>query len=319
MITSSSSPRQVRQHKQHRDTKEAKQSAASKYIVCRHTGISYTLIDDYSSSYFISESHPILSESDKIVRLVQKQGNRVAKSYIVGAILYLLDESNLIASKNQESKYCRGQINEHLCNTYNAFLLVRLFWTVKNTKAYLKRYPLKLNLETICREEINAVFYKIESIANQEFKLDESGEPFLPLATKELKARQKLKDELIGLEQDQRIEKDRAARVKTDFVSARRRIKAETMKLVEQLQAKDTKALDNPSDSYKKAKKILDNYLVVDQKIRDRILTLYRELHSKAIGYMIIPRDGVMDKSFILLIRVMESNNAPIEIEEVEF
>ncbi len=279
----------------------------SNYVVCPKSGLSYTITDDYCAAWFTSSIHAAAVKPQKLIKLVKREGSKMPKSYLVAATLLLLSENELIEHAALESKYCRGHIVEELCNRYTHNQLLALFWLTFNSKAAIKRRPLKINLSTAI-ETPASLYYQIKTVALQHFGAED-----LPPKLYKLKVQRKLEEQYKAITIDKPSKFKFNPNCKLDPTSAKKRVKQNTAKIANLLIKEQ--GLENPITSYQKAALLLDDYLSVREPVRLRLVSLYTELHTQALGHAIIPRDGAMDKSLDIMIRLLKSTVEPIEFD----
>lgn len=282
-----------------RKKKDPKQTVSTNYVICPKSGLNYTVADDYAASWFTDSPHAVAANPDKLFHAIRKDGSNMPPSWIVAGILLKLDENELLQHTAKESKYCRGQINEQLCNRYEQHQLLALYWRVFNSKAAIKRRPLKLDLSSALTNTVESLFSQINSIALQE--LDSTD---LPPSFSVIEANKRAEAKLSG------ILALRNGKTKLDIKSCMTRIDKHLGEIVKELETQNV--LDESVTAYKYARSLYRTYLYLDANVKAMVINVFAELREKGIGYDVIPRDGTMDKTIEIVIKHMSTSTPSI-------
>jgi len=243
--------------------------------------------------------HPLSVHTDRLFSLIKSKGQDLPKSYIIAGIILRLDEHGLIADRDQEPQFCRGYISTTLEHE-SKYNLVKMFYAVYNTTVVLKRQVPHISLATLAKAERNSQ-YMMETISSLiSSELDDADLEYNSIQTVSTWAK--------GSDTG-----STKVSAKQDPKSALGRVKKNIYSLSNALPVEIDRA------SIKKVTSLLDLYHSVSTVYRTDMRATLKSIYDQAIAHSQLDMDSTVAKSFQIVIRLLDSDVTPIELDEDVF
>ena len=275
------------------------------HILCPKTGLSQTVIDDYaailSDVLVISKESYLVSHPEVLFNLMRTKAHTLPASYVIAAIFLKADEIGILQPESGPSaNTIRPKVAVQLAADYTLSQLRALYYRLDASKVPLMAKFTKVSLIAAGTNVYNLLM----EAANQELSEHDKANLTRPVGTLTMKRRAK------------RVKREKA-RMDMSPTAVLKRTCRNIGSIINAIPASDE--FNYGDKQIAGIRRNLMHYNSVQPIVRKRLLEVIKHIRYCAVGEMIIDRDGVDDRTLQAVIKLLETEAAPIELHQEEF